>query len=59
MKFGFQIFLFDYSGYGFSEGKATRENIIKDATSALSYIINSDNIQNNKIVVYGHSLGGN
>ena len=59
LKFGFQIFLFDYSGYGFSEGKASRENIIKDATSALSYIINNDNIQNNKIVVYGHSLGGN
>ena len=51
LKFGLQIFLFDYSGYGFSEGKATRENIIKNANSALSYIINSDNSQNNKIVV--------
>src|SRR5688572_32412227 len=26
IKYGFQIFAFDYSGFGFSEGEATRNN---------------------------------
>lgn len=59
LKSGFQIFLFDYSGYGYSEGKATRENAIKDAISAVNYVKNKKAFNNTKIVVYGQSLGGN
>ena len=59
LKFGGYIFLFDYSGYSFSQGKATRENILKDATSAVSYLTKNAKIQNTIIVVYEHSRGGN
>lgn len=59
LKYGFQIFLFDYSGYGYSEGKATRENVIKDAISAVNYVKNKKDFKNTKIVIYGQSLGAN
>lgn len=57
-KFGYSILLFDYSGFGFSEGKATRKNVLKDGLSALEYVKNRDDLKNNRIVIYGHSLGG-
>lgn len=58
IKNDFQIFLFDYSGFGFSEGKATKENILTDALSALDYLKNRQDIKNTKLVIYGQSLGG-
>ncbi len=58
MKNGFQIFLFDYSGFGFSEGKATRKNVLLDGLSALDYVKSREDIKNTKIILYGQSLGG-
>lgn len=58
VKHGYQIFLFDYSGFGFSTGKATRKNVLKDAHSALTFAKTLPEIKNTKLVVYGHSLGG-
>jgi hypothetical protein len=58
LKNGFQIFMFDYSGFGFSEGKATRKNILPDAVSALDYIKSRADVKNTKLVIYGQSLGG-
>lgn len=58
IEHGFQIFAFDYSGFGFSEGKATRKNVLIDANSALSYMKNRPDIKNTKLVIYGQSLGG-
>lgn len=57
-KFGYSIFLFDYSGFGFSEGKATRKNVLKDGLSALEYVKSRGDLKNNKLIIYGHSLGG-
>ncbi|MDD3878065.1 MAG: alpha/beta fold hydrolase [Bacteroidales bacterium] len=59
VKKGFQVFLFDYSGFGLSEGKATRKNVLKDAQSALDYIISRNEFKNLPLVIYGQSLGGN
>ena len=58
LKNGFQIFVFDYSGFGFSEGSATRENILTDALSALDYIKSRPDVVNTKLVIYGQSIGG-
>jgi esterase/lipase len=55
---GFQVFTFDYSGYGFSEGKATRKNVLEDAFSALYFIKNSQELKHKKIIIYGQSYGG-
>lgn len=55
---GFQVFMFDYSGFGFSEGKPTRNNVLVDALSTLDYIKTREDIKNTKILLYGQSLGG-
>ncbi len=55
---GFQIFIFDYSGYGLSEGKATRKNIEIDAYSAFEHFINKPEVQGTKLILYGQSYGG-
>lgn len=58
VDYGFQVFLFDYSGFGFSEGKATRKNVLIDANSALDYVKSRPDINNTKLILYGQSLGG-
>jgi uncharacterized protein len=58
LKNGFQIFMFDYSGFGFSEGEATRENVLPDALSALDYLKERPEVKNTKVVLYGQSYGG-
>ncbi len=55
---GFQVFLVDYSGYGFSEGKPTRKNMVTDATAALNTICSRSDVKNTKVVIYGQSIGG-
>jgi len=58
VKNGFQVFMFDYSGFGFSDGKATKKNVLIDANSALDYLKSREDVKNTKIVIYGQSLGG-
>ena len=58
VKKGLQVFMFDYSGYGFSEGKATHKNVLEDANSALDYLKSREEAAGTKVVVYGQSLGG-
>lgn len=55
---GFQIFTFDYSGFGLSEGEATRKNVLTDGLSALDYLKTRSEIKGTKLVIYGQSLGG-
>lgn len=55
---GYQVFMVDYSGFGFSEGKATRANVLKDGDAALKYLVSRDDVKNTKVVIYGQSLGG-
>ena len=58
LKYGFQIFMFDYSGFGFSAGKATRENVLIDGLSALDYLKARQDTKDSKLIIYGQSLGG-
>lgn len=58
VKQGFQVFLFDYSGFGFSKGKATRSNVRRDAVAALKFIKNRSDVKGKPLVLYGQSLGG-
>ena len=59
VKKGYQVFMFDYSGYGHSEGKATRKNVLKDGNAALTYVQTRSDVKGTKLVIYGQSLGGN
>jgi fermentation-respiration switch protein FrsA (DUF1100 family) len=58
VKNGFQIFLFDYSGFGFSTGKATRKNALTDALSVFDYLKMRSDVKGTKLVIYGQSFGG-
>lgn len=53
---GFDHFIFDYRGYGNSEGVPTPEGLIKDGRAALSWI--SKVKPDAPLVVMGQSLGG-
>ena len=55
---GFIIYLFDYEGYGESEGKANNKNVLKDAQLVLNYVL-SDKKPDTKLMLWGFSLGGN
>lgn len=56
---GYQIFMFDYSGYGHSGGRATRKNVLRDGNAALTYVKSRSDVKGTKLVLYGQSLGGN
>lgn len=55
---GYKVFLFDYSEFGFSEGKATRKNVLADGQTALEFMKKQPEFEGDKILVYGQSLGG-
>jgi alpha-beta hydrolase superfamily lysophospholipase len=55
---GFAVFIFDYSGFGFSDGKATRNNVLLDATAAFEYLLKQQNVSYDNLIIYGQSLGG-
>lgn len=55
---GYQVFMFDYSGYGVSTGKATRKNALQDAYSALEHAVDLSETHNTQLILYGQSYGG-
>ncbi|WP_297691065.1 alpha/beta fold hydrolase [uncultured Eudoraea sp.] len=58
IEYGYQIFTFDYSGYGCSEGEPTHENLIQDGYSALKYINEGNGVHDGRLILYGQSYGG-
>ena len=55
---GYQVFIFDYSGFGFSQGEATRKAVKNDATDGLNYLLAREDIKYDHLLIYGQSLGG-
>lgn len=58
VKQGFTILVFDYAGFGFSEGRATRKDLLDDGDAAITYM-KSISESNTKLIAYGQSFGGN
>lgn len=52
------IFIFDYRGYGNSEGSADEQNTYDDAKSAWDYLLKNKNVKAENIIIFGRSLGG-
>ncbi len=57
-EMGVNFFIFDYRGYGKSTGTPSEKGLYKDAQAAYDYLVSRGDIDKNKIVVYGKSLGG-
>jgi len=54
---GFNVFAYDYRGYGLSEGTASEQNSYEDALAAYDYLVNDLKIAPEKIILHGQSLG--
>lgn len=54
---GVSIFIFDYSGFGKSEGTPSEQNLYQDGLAAYDYLINQRKKDPKNILFYGESLG--
>ena len=52
------VLVFDYAGYGKSEGKPTAPGVLDDGLAALNYLKQKNEIPAEQIILYGFSLGG-
>ena len=55
---GYHVLMFDYRGYGKSEGRVTRAGTILDAHAALDYARARPEAAGLPVFLYGQSLGG-
>jgi dipeptidyl aminopeptidase/acylaminoacyl peptidase len=56
---GFNLFVFDYRGYGQSEGRARRrEPLIADSEAALDAVLARNDVNPDRVGLYAQSLGG-
>jgi fermentation-respiration switch protein FrsA (DUF1100 family) len=55
---GLSCFIFDYRGYGNSEGKTTEEGTYFDAMVAYRWLTRGKKISPDDIIIFGRSLGG-
>lgn len=56
-RLGISIFIFDYRGYGRSEGSVSEEGTYRDAEAALAYLRSQKDVNPAKIILFGRSLG--
>jgi hypothetical protein len=54
---GCSVFIFDYRGYGKSQGRPSERGLYKDAEAAYRYLL-SRGINSNQLIGYGESIGG-
>lgn len=54
---GANIFIFDYRGYGQSEGQPSEKGTYLDSRAAMEYLRSRQDVDPNRIVYQGHSLG--
>ena len=55
---GFNVFVFDYRGYGASQGSPEPKGVFEDSNSALNYVRLRKDVDPERLVVLGQSLGG-
>jgi len=57
-ELGADVFVFDYRGYGKSEGTPDEPGILADAEAALEWLCNKSGKSPDQIILVGHSIGG-
>lgn len=55
---GVNLFMFDYRGYGESEGSPERKGVYEDSLSAVRYVLSRHDVSRNSVFLLGQSLGG-
>lgn len=56
-RIGLSVFIFDYRGYGRSQGSPSEEGLYQDALGAHDYLTRTRMIPTDRIVIFGRSLG--
>ena len=54
---GVSSFMFDYRGYGRSQGRPTEKGLYEDARAAFEWLTDVKGCRPDDIILYGHSLG--
>jgi fermentation-respiration switch protein FrsA (DUF1100 family) len=54
---GFSVFVYDYRGYGLSQGKPSERHVYADIDGAYDYLTGKLGVAPDRIVAYGRSLG--
>ncbi|PVV16849.1 MAG: alpha/beta hydrolase [gamma proteobacterium symbiont of Ctena orbiculata] len=57
-ELGLAVFIFDYRGYGKSEGRPSEKGIYRDAEAAWRYLTETRGVQEGEILLFGRSFGG-
>jgi fermentation-respiration switch protein FrsA (DUF1100 family) len=57
-RLGLNVLIFDYRGYGRSQGKPGEKGLYLDAEAAWRYLVEKRGVPAENIVVFGRSLGG-
>lgn len=52
------VLIIDYRGYGNSQGEPSEEGLALDAEATLEHALNDPEIDNEKLYVFGRSIGG-
>jgi fermentation-respiration switch protein FrsA (DUF1100 family) len=55
---GFNLFVFDYRGYGKSDGRPDRRGLYEDSRAALAYLRSRRDLDPDRLLLFGQSLGG-
>lgn len=55
---GFNVFLYDYRGFGSSAGTIQRHGLIEDVRAAFDYVKSRPDVDRARLISMGHSLGG-
>ena len=55
---GASVLIFDYRGYGRSDGRPTPEGILADARAARRWLAEKAGVDESQIVLFGESIGG-
>ena len=53
-----EVLIVDYRGYGGSEGRASEAGLYRDARAAWRYLTEERGLSEDRIVIFGRSLGG-
>lgn len=57
VKAGYSVFVYDYQGFGRSDGLPTVHGICSDGEAAYDYLVHERGVDPEKIILYGESLG--
>jgi pimeloyl-ACP methyl ester carboxylesterase len=57
-ELGYDVFAFDYRGFGASDGTPTEQGVYADAAAAYDHLVRVEQVPASRVVLAGRSLGG-